>query len=52
MRDATLRLPPLSDRDLIGYAAGLGLDEARAARELGQGTYAAKVRDDFMTGAR
>jgi protein-disulfide isomerase len=42
----------LSDRDLIGYAAGLGLDQTRVARELGQGTFAAKVRGDFRGGVR
>ena len=42
----------LSDRDLIGYAASLGLDETRVARELGQGTFAAKVRGDFRGGVR
>ena len=42
----------LSDRDLISYAADLGLDEARVARELGQGTFAAKVRGDFRGGVR
>lgn len=42
----------LSDRDLIGYAAGLGLDATRVARELEQGTFAAKVRADFRGGVR
>jgi protein-disulfide isomerase len=42
----------LADRDLIGYAAGLGLDAARVARELEQGAFAAKVRADFRGGVR
>jgi protein-disulfide isomerase len=42
----------LGDRALIGYAAELGIDEARVARELESGTYAGEVRADFRGGVR
>jgi protein-disulfide isomerase len=42
----------LEDADLIGYARSLGLDADRVARELEEGTYAKRVRDDFRSGMR
>jgi len=42
----------LEDEHLIEYAAELGLDAARVARELAAHTYKARVRDDFMSGVR
>jgi protein-disulfide isomerase len=42
----------LEDADLIGYARSLGLDAERVARELDEGTYAKRVRDDFRNGMR
>lgn len=42
----------LEDRDLIRYAEMLGLDAARIAGELEDGTYAKRVRDDFRSGVR
>lgn len=42
----------LADDDLVRYAAALGLDADRVARELQDGTYAHAVRDDFRSGVR
>ena len=42
----------MEDDHLIEYAAELGLDAARVARELAAHTYKPKVRDDFMSGVR
>ena len=42
----------LDDENLVRYAAGLGLDSSRFADELGRHTHAARVREDFLSGAR
>lgn len=42
----------LDDEHLIAYAAELGLDGGRVARELAARTYKSRVRDDFMSGVR
>jgi protein-disulfide isomerase len=42
----------LGARDLLGYAAALGLDVRRFATELEAGAHAARVREDFMSGVR
>ena len=42
----------LSVPDLLAYAATLGLDGARFARELSEHKHADKVHDDFMSGVR
>jgi protein-disulfide isomerase len=42
----------LEDEDLVEYAATLGLDVDRFARELAGGTYRQRVRDDFRSGMR
>src|SRR3954471_13029704 len=42
----------LEDDDLIAYAAQLGLDLDRFQIDLAQGTYADRVREDFMSGVR
>ena len=42
----------LTDRDLIMYAAQLGLDFQRVSEELAAGTYTRRVRDDFRGGVR
>ncbi|HUL50030.1 MAG TPA: DsbA family protein [Gemmatimonadales bacterium] len=42
----------LDDEYLIEYAAELGLDAARVARELEAGTYADKVRASFIGGIK
>src|SRR5262249_17752155 len=38
--------------DLLEYARDLRLDAARFAREIGVGTYAPRVHEDFMSGLR
>ena len=38
--------------DLIGYAKTLGIDTVRFARELEDGTYEKRVRDDFRSGVK
>ncbi len=38
--------------DLLGYADSLGLDTARMAQELKDGTYTKRVRGDFNSGVR
>jgi len=40
----------LDDDYLVEYAADLGLDAARVARELAAGTHAPRVREDFRSG--
>jgi protein-disulfide isomerase len=42
----------LAPSDLLAYAAALGLDEKKFARDLSEHRYAPKVRDDFMSGVR
>jgi protein-disulfide isomerase len=42
----------LYDEDLLLYAARIGVDVERFARELVAGTYVKKVRDDFRSGVR
>jgi len=42
----------LEDEDLAGYASNLGLDAKRLMKDLEAGTYTARVREDFRSGAR
>ena len=42
----------LEDPALIDYAEQLGLDRERVERELDEGTWAARVREDFRSGVR
>jgi protein-disulfide isomerase len=42
----------LEDEDLLLYAASIGLDLERFASELENGLYAARVREDFLSGVR
>ncbi len=42
----------LDDEDLVQYASALGLDSSRFTNELAKHTHAARVREDFMSGAR
>ena len=42
----------LSNRDLVGYAASLGLDAERVSSALANGTYQPDVQADFMSGVR
>ena len=42
----------LTDRDLVGYAAQLGLDAEAVATALANQTYEPNVREDFMSGVR
>ncbi len=42
----------LTDHDLTGYAAELGLDADEVARALADGAYESQVREDFMSGVR
>jgi protein-disulfide isomerase len=42
----------LEDHDLHGYAEELGLDVETFDRELAEHSHAARVREDFMSGAR
>jgi protein-disulfide isomerase len=42
----------LEDEDLIGYAAELGIDPEWATRALTGHAFAARVREDFMSGVR
>jgi protein-disulfide isomerase len=44
--------PRLGEQDLHGYAATLGLDVERFARELADHTHADRVHEDFMSGVR
>jgi protein-disulfide isomerase len=42
----------LDDEDIAQYAATLGLDGSRVISEVLAGTYSARVREDFRSGAR
>ena len=42
----------LEDEDLARYAEALGLDARRLIAEVGAGAHAARVREDFKSGAR
>jgi len=42
----------LDDRHLIAHASALGLDSERFQRELTSHAYAARVREDFLSGIR
>jgi protein-disulfide isomerase len=42
----------LEDENLIGYAQALGLDAAKFERELSEGVYTEKVKQDFREGVR
>jgi protein-disulfide isomerase len=42
----------LTERDLVGYAAQLGLDADAVATALANQTYEPNVREDFMSGVR
>ena len=42
----------LDDDHLVEYAAELGLDADRIRGEIDAGTYATRVRDDFMSGVK
>ncbi len=42
----------LDDDALASYARELGLDSARVAREIAEGTWAKRVREDFRSGVR
>jgi protein-disulfide isomerase len=42
----------MTDRDLAGYGAHAGIDPAVIASALAAHTYAARVREDFMSGVR
>jgi protein-disulfide isomerase len=46
------RQAALEDDDLVSYAAELGLDQKRFAKELSEGTYVERVREDFLSGVR
>jgi len=40
----------LGEREILRAARGIGLDERRMARELADGTHAARIQDDFEAG--
>ena len=42
----------LEDEDIAGYASGLGLDGHAVMDEVRSGTYAGRVREDFLSGVR
>jgi protein-disulfide isomerase len=42
----------LEDENLVAYAASLGIDAAWAAAALVEGTFSARVREDFANGAK
>jgi protein-disulfide isomerase len=42
----------LTDEDLVAHAVALELDVERFIRELASGMYAARIREDFMSGVR
>ena len=42
----------LDDEDILQYARTLGLDAGRVINEISAGTHAARVREDFRSGAR
>jgi protein-disulfide isomerase len=53
MHDALFeRQHALGDRQLVEYAAEIGLDEGRFRKELTDHTYAPRVREDFLSGVR
>ena len=52
MHDLMFENRRLGPRDLLGYAAELGLDVDRFAQELRAHTHLPRVREDFMSGIR
>ena len=42
----------LEVKDLLGYAASLGLDAEKIARDLEAGTYVKRVREEFRSGVK
>ena len=42
----------LEDDDLLGYAQAIGIDAERLARDLADGTFVKRVREDFRSGVR
>lgn len=42
----------LEDENLIDYAAEIGCDVDRFVKEMAEGLYAARVREDFLSGIR
>lgn len=42
----------LDDRDLLSYGKRIGIDADRLARDLEEGAYEARVREDFRSGVR
>jgi protein-disulfide isomerase len=42
----------LADRDLIRYAAAIGIDAQQVAADLAAGTWEERVRRDFLSGVR
>jgi predicted DsbA family dithiol-disulfide isomerase len=42
----------LEDEDLMEYAALVGLDIPRFVREMREGRYLNRIREDFLSGAR
>jgi len=42
----------LQDEDLAGYASALGLDPERLIKQVAAGAHAARIREDFRSGAR
>ena len=42
----------LEVKDLLGYAASLGLDAEQIARDLEAGTYVKRVKEDFRSGVK
>ena len=42
----------LEDENLIDYAAEIGCDVDRFVNEMAEGLYAARVREDFLSGIR
>ncbi len=40
----------LAERDLLRTARAIGIDEARVARELAEGTHAARIEEDLRSG--
>jgi protein-disulfide isomerase len=53
MHDLLYENPPRLDAShLVGYSEELGLDTVRFERELEEGIYRERVREDFMSGVR